>query len=140
MEKIGFLNEFGDNPLFRIYYTEDYSKLYYKDFTSTEHNELPIDQFWNVVDKELEKIDFSIEDRAEGWAIECNSPWSKDAMYEESFINSDGKYQIEKVIIVYDYIEVGIIGFGNSEEEARKDLERKEKSIQKNFNKNNTKI
>lgn len=136
MEKLGYVHMFLSEPLMRIYYTDDYSKLYYKDFKSSEYNDLPGNEFWEKVDKLLENVEFSIEENIETFGVNCNSPWSDDAIYEDVYVDSNNKYNIEKVIIVYDFIEASIIGCGNTEDEARKDLENKEALIQKHFNPN----
>ena len=61
MERLGYVHMFLSEPLMRIYYTDDYSKLYYKDFKSSEYNDLPGNEFWKKVDKLLENVEFSIE-------------------------------------------------------------------------------
>lgn len=89
------------------------------------------------MDKLLENVEFSIEENIERYGVNCNISWSEDATYEEIYVDSNNKCNIEKVIIVYDFIEASIIGCGNTEDEARKDLENKEALIQKYFNPNN---
>lgn len=143
MKLIGYYHEYGDEDLFRVYFTEDFSSLYYKDDDTEIPWDTSDDEFWNIIEKNIENNDFKKEevDIVASYGICCNSPWSKDAVHIQPYYRYERKfYQVEKTITVYDSIEVGIIGTGSTEEEALRDLNETEKLIQKNFNKENVRI
>ena len=143
MKLIGYYHEFGDEEFFRVYFTEDFSKLYYKDDDTEIQENISNDKFWNMIEENIKNKAYQEEedDVAEGYGICCNSPWCGEAIHTDIYYRKDKNgYQIEKTLIVYDWIEAGILGFGKTKEEALKDLEQTEKQIQEHFNKENVRI